>query len=60
MNAHSKVFNSLSQGKLASNHHAAGYLIGEQGEVLKITEAMIKHACQELKARCQLPANLKR
>ncbi|WP_375166410.1 PA1571 family protein [Rhizobium hidalgonense] len=35
-------------------------MIGEQGDVVKITEAMIKRACVELKARCHVPKQSKR
>jgi hypothetical protein len=58
MNAKSKVFETLSSTKLATGDEA-GYVINEQGETCKITEAMIKLACNELKARCHLPSKAK-
>ncbi len=58
MNAKSKVFETLSSARLTAGD-AAGYVINEQGEMCKITDAMIKLACHELKARCHLPAKNK-
>ncbi len=59
MNAQSKAFNCLSNAQAVSSERGAGYLISEQGEALKITEAMIKRACIELKSRCQFPTTAK-
>ncbi len=59
MNAQTKAFDDLSNIQAAHVDHA-GYMIGEHGKALKITEAMIKNACLELKARCHLPSPLKR
>jgi hypothetical protein len=59
MNAKSKIFESLSTAKRTTADSTAGYLINEQGDMCKITEAMIKLACQELKARCHVPSTAK-
>ena len=59
MSAQSKVFGSTSNAQILNSERGVGYLIGEQGQALKITEAMIKRACMELKSRCQFPATEK-
>lgn len=59
MNAPIQAFDDLSNRQVAQVDHA-GYVIGEHGKALKITEAMIKNSCLELKARCHLPKALKR
>lgn len=58
MNAKSKIFETLCSGKLATAD-SSGYVMNAQGEMCKITDAMIQLACRELKARCQLPAKAK-
>lgn len=55
MNAKNKVFDSVANLKRVSTEIAAAYVINEQGERHQITEAMIRNACAELKARCYLP-----
>lgn len=67
MNAKNKVFDCFNQmmGQITGQpvkqqaptnaDYAAGYIINAQGEALKITDAMIKQAYIELKARCYVP-----
>ena len=55
MNAKSKLFDCRSNAHALDGDYAVGYLINEHGKTLKITEAMIKRACVELKSRCQFP-----
>ena len=59
MNAQTKLFDGFNQKHIASVDRA-GYMIGEHGDMVKITEAMIKHACVELTARCHVPKHSKR
>ena len=59
MNAPSKLFDTFNQLHTQPVDQA-GYMIGEQGDVVKITAAMIKRACVELKARCHVPKQSKR
>lgn len=54
MNAKRKVFETLNNGKLTTID-VAGYIMNEQGDMCRITDAMIKLACQQLKAQCHVP-----
>ncbi|RYE40261.1 MAG: hypothetical protein EOP48_24895 [Sphingobacteriales bacterium] len=59
MNAQTKSDKGFNQ-RYTAPADRAGYVIDEHGDLVKITETMIKNACVELKARCHVPKHSRR